>query len=107
MSLERVIRALVGLGLSRSEAEIYVYIAKKGPQTITTLTTALNFSKHQISTSLKNLINKELISKDDLSFSALPFEVALEYLIKKEKEQADNMQQSRKALLYSLKKEDK
>ena len=31
MSLERIIETLVSLGLSRTEAEIYVYLANKGP----------------------------------------------------------------------------
>ena len=38
LSLERVIKALIGLGLSRVEAEVYVYLAKKGPQTLVDLT---------------------------------------------------------------------
>jgi len=33
LSLERVIKALIGLGLLRLDAEVYVYLAKKCPQT--------------------------------------------------------------------------
>ncbi len=101
MSLERVIKALISLGLTRTEAEIYVYISKKGPQKVVDLVGTLNYSKHEISTSLKNLIIKELINKDGISFSALPFEEALELLINREKEQANFMEKSKNELLVS------
>ena len=101
MSLERVIKALVCLGLSRSDAEIYVYTAKKGPQTALDLTGALNYSKHQILTSLQTLTRKELVSKDGTIFSALPFEEALELLIRTEKEQAKSIEESRKELIVN------
>ena len=45
MSLERVIKALVSLGLSRIDAEVYVYIAKKGSRKLIDLDMALNYSK--------------------------------------------------------------
>lgn len=32
MSLERVMKALIGLGLSRVDAEVYIYIANNSPQ---------------------------------------------------------------------------
>ena len=34
LSLERIIDALTQIGLTRMQAEIYVYLAKKGPKTI-------------------------------------------------------------------------
>lgn len=91
MSLERVITAIIGLGLSRVDAEIYVYLAKKGPNKVVTLARDMNISKHKIYTSLRTLQTKGLVSKDRYMFSALPFEEALELLIKMEKEQAEAM----------------
>ena len=32
MSHERVLKALMSLGLSRTDAEVYVFLATKGPQ---------------------------------------------------------------------------
>jgi sugar-specific transcriptional regulator TrmB len=101
MSLERIIKALVGLGLTRLEAEVFVYTAKKGPQTVVDLTGALNYSKHQIYSSLKTLAFKELITKNESIFSAIPFEEALELLINREKEQAMSIEESKKELLVS------
>jgi len=106
MSLERVIKALIGLGLIRIDAEVYVYIAKKGPQTLVDLDSALNYSKKQIVTSLKTLTAKGLVSKEGTIFSALPFEEALDLLIKKEKEQAQIMHESKEELLATWRTKD-
>jgi len=106
LSLERVIKALIGFGLTRVDAEVYVYLAKKGPQKAVDLAKALNINKQKIYASLKNLQTKGLVSKDRTIFSALPFEEALDLLIKMEKEQAQAMQESREELLTTWETKD-
>jgi len=106
LSLERIIKALVDLGLSRSDAEVYVYLANKGPQKVVDLARALNITKQKMYTSLKNLQTKGLVSKDRTIFSALPFEEALDLLIKMEKEQAQAMHESKEELLASWETKD-
>jgi len=106
MSLERVIKALIGLGLTRSDAEVYVYIAKKGPQEVMDLAKALNYVNKKINASLRNLQTKGLVSKDRTIFSALPFEEALDLLIKMEKEQAQAMHESKEELLATWETKD-
>lgn len=106
MSLERVIKALIGLGLTRSDAEVYVYLAKKGPQIGVDLVKALNFSRKKFYASLKNLQTKGLVTKDRRIFSPLPFEEALDLLIKKEKEQAQAMHESKEELLTTWETKD-
>lgn len=106
MSLERVIKALVSLGLSRMDAEIYVYTAKKGPQTISELVKAFQYSRNQIYSALKNLIILGIVMKEVNLFSALSFEEALELLIKKEKERAKSIERNMEELIVSWKKED-
>jgi len=103
MSLERVIKALIGLGLSRSDAEIYVYLAKKGPDKAVALAVALNYNRKKLYTSLKTLRTKGLVTKDRTIFSALPFEEALELLIKRKKEQTEVLQEIKKELLTTWK----
>jgi predicted transcriptional regulator len=105
MSLERVIKALIGLGLSRLDAEVYVYTAKKGPQTVMDLHRALNRSSYQINNSLKTLIAKKLVNKEGTIFSAIPFEEALEMLIEREKEKAKSIEEIKKELIVSWKKD--
>jgi sugar-specific transcriptional regulator TrmB len=106
MSLERVITALSGLGLSRIDAEVYVYLAKKGPNKVVALARATNINKQKIYSSLKTLQTKGLVTKDRTTFSALPFEEALDLLIKIEKEQAQAMHESKEKLLATWKTKD-
>jgi len=83
MSIERVIHALVTLGLSKAEAELYVYIANKGPQKVTNLINELNVSR---STAYDSL-------------SALPFEEALKTLITAEREKEKLLKKSKNYFL--------
>lgn len=101
LSLERVTRALVDLGLSRLDAEVYVYLAKKQAckQKVVDLAKAMNLSRKKIYDSLKNLQTKGLVAKERKIFSVLPFEEALDLLIKMEKEQTKLIQESKEELL--------
>ncbi len=102
-------KALVGLGLPRTHAEVYVYLAKKGPQRVVDLTKALSFSRKKINDSLKNLQDKGIVAvtvEEQSLFSALPFEEALDSLIGKEKEQTQLMQESKEELLATQKTKD-
>lgn len=103
MSLERIQRALKNLGLTNIEAEIYVHIARNGPQTVIELDNALNYSKNQIYRSLKTITAKKLINKTEKTYSALPFKEALELLIRREKEKTEFMNESKKELLINWK----
>jgi sugar-specific transcriptional regulator TrmB len=106
MSLERVIEALIGLGLSRLNAEVYVCLAQKGPQTAVDLARVLNCRKQKIYPSLKNLQTKDLISKDCTMFTALPFQEALESLIKRKKDKAQAIQNKKEELIATWETKD-
>jgi predicted transcriptional regulator len=103
LSLERVIKALVSLDLSRIDAEVYVFLAKKGPLTVETLEKFLNYSKNKIISSLKTLTFKKLITQEVKEYVALPFEEALELLILQEKEKAKVLQENRESLIDTWK----
>jgi sugar-specific transcriptional regulator TrmB len=107
LSLERVIKALIDLGLSRADAKVYVYLAKKGPSEIVNLTNALKFSKQKLRRSIKNLQNKGIVTgslKGNALFSALPFEQTIDLLIEIKTEQAQIIQESKEELLSSWRK---
>ena len=106
MSLEVIIKALIGLGLSRSDAELYVYLAKKGPQKALDLAKALNINKPKIYDSLRNLQTKGLVTKVHTIFSALPFEEALNLLINMKKDQAQTMHEDKEELLTTWETKD-
>ena len=90
MSLERIFKALVRLGLSEPDARVYIYLALNGPKKTGKIVGNLKINKQQIVRSLGNLQDKGIIVLDPESknsFSALPFEEALKSLIRKEKAQ--------------------
>ena len=105
MSLERVIKALVSLGFSRLMAEMYVYIANKGPQKALNIANALNCNKSAVYDNLKRLQKKGFVTKEFSLFSALPFEEALDLLIARERKRTNNFQKSKKQILASWKEE--
>ena len=106
MSLERVIKALISLGLTRSEAEVYVYIAKKGPQKVVNIAEVLNSTTKTVYSKLESLETKGLIKKDQEIFYAIPFEDALDTLIRKKKERAQAMHKNKEKNLTIWKTED-
>ena len=105
MSMEKVIKALVNLGLSRITSEVYVYLGKKGSQTILDLTKVFNYSQNEIKNSLNILEAKGLVTKINLEFFALSFEETLKILIEQEKQQTQSLQEM-KARLVNRKNEE-
>ena len=104
MSLELVLKTLEGFGLSRIDAEVYVYLAKKGPQKGRELANALQVTKQQLYPSLKNLKNKGIVTASlerPALFSAIAFKKVLELLIEIKVEQAKAIKETKKELLDS------
>ena len=97
LSLERVFKVLVSLGLSETDARVYIFLALKGPKKAGSIVGSLKINKQQIIRSLKKLQNKGLITpipENQNAFSAMPFKEALELLIKTEKKQTEKMQKT-------------
>ena len=106
MSLERIYQALVSLGMSETDVRVYIFLALKGPKKAKNIVDNLKISKQKIIQSLKNLQNKGIIIaelKNQNGFSALPFEEALEALIKTKKKQTKKIQETKETLLLNLK----
>lgn len=102
MSLERIIKTLIEFGLIRSEAEIYVYLAKKGPHKANSLASSLNIKKQQLYLCLKRLRKKKIITVSKgrpAIFSAMKFEKVLFMLIAKKIEQSKEIQKQKKEKL--------
>ena len=102
MSLERIIEALVGLGLSQTDAEVYVHLAIKGPETARKISDSLSINRRQIYRSLKNLQNKGIAlinSEIPSEFSALPFERVVDILLKMKHTQAKSLEESKAELI--------
>jgi sugar-specific transcriptional regulator TrmB len=104
LSLNRVFKALIELGLSQTDARVYIYLATKGSKSANEICDALKANKQIIYPSLKNLRNNRIItvnSKRPLIFSAVPFEEVLDMLIKKKFEQSEEILETKKELVKS------
>lgn len=104
MSLERIIKTLEEFGLKRLDAEVYIYLAKKGPLRAGEVAAALKLSKQKLYHSLKNLRNKGVItagSEQPAFFSALVFENAIDLLVRANIEQAKAIKETKEELLSS------
>ena len=102
LSLDRIIKTLVGLGLSQTDAEVYVHLANAGPATARSIINNLAISKRQIYRSLKALQQKGIASGNDeypAEFSAVSFEKALDLLLEVKKEQAKSLEASKAELV--------
>ncbi len=106
MSLKRVLETLTGLGLRKPDAQLYVFLAKKGPHTGKDLCNALGKQKSQLYPCLRNLQNKQIINatkERPAIFSAIPFEGVLELLTTVKIEEARNAQRDKERALADWK----
>jgi len=94
------------MGLTRIQAEVYVYLAKKGPKTIDNLIKTLIYNRKEIEQSLKILQSKGILTRNQVLFCALPFEESLTLLIVTKKEQAQVMTKKKEELISTWEKND-
>lgn len=110
MSLERIFKALINLGLSQTDARAYIHLATKGPDLAKNVAFVLSISNRQAYRSLKRLKTKGLTATSDgkpAEFSALPFEEVLDMLIETKEEQAKSIRESREGLISSWQTNEK
>jgi sugar-specific transcriptional regulator TrmB len=103
---EMLLKALVSLGLTKVDAEIYLLLAKEGPQQGRSIVKSLELYKQQLYRSLKSLQKKGAVNatlERPARFSAVSLEKVLDFLIEAKKEQALALQESREELLSNWK----
>ena len=104
MSVKRVFKVLEGLGLSRLESEVYVYLAKVGPSKVKDLSDGLRITKYQVYPALRSLKNKGIVARRSESsalFSALAFEEVLTLFMKLKTEKAKAIREAREEFVRS------
>jgi len=97
-----VIDALASLGLSQTEARIYVFLEKSGSNENAEIARALKLHTKELVSSLRNLQDKKIVkvsAQQTVEFSAVPFEKAIDLLIEVKKEQAQSLQERKMRLL--------
>ncbi len=98
----RVNDILKSFELSDTDIQVYIFLAKKGPQREQELKNTLNLDRQKIHSSLWTLKRKSLItvtSEQYACFSATPFEKVLDMLTKLKIEEAVGIQQQKENLL--------
>ncbi len=80
MSQEKILRTLENLGFSPYDAQVYLFLGKRGPQKTKDISHALKMSKQRLYLILKNLQSKGVVHatiEHPAKFSAIPFERVL------------------------------
>lgn len=99
-----MIRAVMGLGLSEFDAQVYVFLALNGPQTANQTSTMMKKSKQQVYRNIKCLEeNSVVLASGEVPavFSAASFEKVLDLLSIKKEGQARALEEVRDGLLDS------
>lgn len=102
MSQEGVLKTLVSFGFTEIDAQVYVFLAKKGAQKGRDICKALKITKQQLYPSLKNLKKMGIVSstlEHPARFSAIPFEKVLDLFIKAKMEETQRLQKSKDEIL--------
>jgi sugar-specific transcriptional regulator TrmB len=98
------------LGLSQTDAKVYIYLAANGPNKARAIIDYLNINRGQVYKSLRRLQNKgATISSNEhpIKFSAVPFEDVLDMLMKIKKEQAKILRDCKEELISDFRTEKK
>jgi sugar-specific transcriptional regulator TrmB len=104
LSLERVLKILESSGFAALEAKVYVYLAKRGPQTAKEITRGLRISEKKLIPILSSLRDKGIVVsclKHRIQFSALSIEKVLDIQVKKTVNQAKSIKEAEEELLAS------
>jgi len=104
LNFELVIETLVGLGFKPIDAQVYIFLAKKGPQRGKDLVNSLKITKQQLYPSLKNLQERGIVNSTHerpAIFSAVSIEKVLDALIKTRIEETQSMIKNKEKLISS------
>ena len=102
MSQEKILRTLENLGFSPYDAQVYLFLGKRGPQKTKDISHALKMSKQRLYLILKNLQSKGVVHatiEHPAKFSAIPFERVLDLFIKAKMEDAQRIKQDKTQIL--------
>jgi sugar-specific transcriptional regulator TrmB len=102
VNYERFLKTLALLGLSRNDAEIYLYLIAKGRRRVRDITKEVNLPKHNVYNSLKRLGKKGIVTancEQVTTFSAQSFEKIMDSCVRIKQHEAENMEKKRKEIL--------
>ncbi|MEJ2244455.1 MAG: helix-turn-helix domain-containing protein [Candidatus Bathyarchaeota archaeon] len=95
-------KTLLDIGFSDKEAQIYIYLGKRGPQNGRTIVKQLKINKGQVYRSLKSLQKNGAIEctlEYPARFTAVPLESVIDSYVKSKREEVDNIEKTKKDLI--------
>ena len=99
---EKVLRTLESLGLLPFEAQVYVFLGKRGPQKARDIIKSLSVPKQLLYVTIKSLQSRGLITatlEHPATFSAIPFERVLDLFVKSKMEEVQRIERNKNDLL--------
>jgi sugar-specific transcriptional regulator TrmB len=102
LSQEKVLKTLESLGIPQPDAQVYIFLGKKGPQKAIDIAKFLRVSKQTTYRAIKTLQSKGIITatlEHPSKFSAVSFEKVLDLFVKAKTEEAQRIEQEKKVLL--------
>jgi len=100
-------KALRNFGLTEKEAELYIFLGKRGPLKTSIITKQLKMNRGQVYRILKNLQKKELVEATleyPTRFATVSFENVINSLISSKREEVLQIEKAKKDLLSDWKK---
>jgi sugar-specific transcriptional regulator TrmB len=102
VSLEKALKAIMKLGLAETEAQVYIYLAKKGSHAEEDLANALTISNQHLRQILNNLQNKGFVTfktEEQGMYTAVPLERVIDNLMKNKIEVIQRLEQDKEKFL--------
>jgi hypothetical protein len=96
----------MGLGLSKVNAQVYIFLANAGPQSIERMVDELKLEEAVLQRCLQVLRRRRIVFSHErhVSFHALPFDEALKLLAKEQLKQLADVEQKRSEILSKWQK---
>ncbi len=112
LSLKFALDTLKDLELTEVDAQVYIYLAKKGSREENALAEALKLSINQLNLCLENLLKMGMINiahDESSKYFAIPFEKVLDDFVKATAEETETLRANRNRLISawnSMKKKE-
>lgn len=97
-----MLKALKNLGLTKAEAQVYFYLAKKGPKKASEIASALKISRQRLYIVIRRLQSKAIVNATidrPATFSAVPLNKVLDLIAKTKIEEAKIIENNKGRLL--------
>ncbi len=102
LSLKQIHKGLISLGLSNTDAKVYIFLSIKALQKVTDIAEALRMSNQRLYPCLKKLQDRGIVnctSAYPKLFAAVPIEEALRACINANLEEAQTLEENKQKIL--------